>query len=112
MVNESDEELPQFSDNYDANDSEQINKARKKAGRAKHDDLEIVKAIMELPTGRAWFYRLLGRCGTFTAPAYNTDHETNRAIGRQMIGHIIQEDIMKTSPENYWIMIKENGGIK
>lgn len=101
-------ELDQVTDGYDASDPEQINKARKKAGRAKSDDTDIVKAIMELPTGRAWMYRLLARCGTFTAAAHNISHEIDRAVGRQMVGHWVMEDIMNAAPEKYWIMIKEN----
>lgn len=95
-------------DSYDANDPQQVNKARKKAGRSKSDDLEIVKAIMELPTGRAWMYRLLGKCGTFTAPVSDNPHRDAQAAGRQMVGHWLQEDIMNASPEKYWVMIKES----
>lgn len=102
----------EVQDSYDANDPVQINKARKKAGRAKQNDLEMVQAIMDLPTGRSWFYRLLVRCGTFTAPVSDSPHRDAQAAGRQMIGHWVLEDIMNAAPELYWKMIKENAGKK
>lgn len=106
--NDQQDVVQNSEESYDANNPEQINKARKKAGRAKSDDLEVVKAIMDLPSGRAWFYRILSRCGTFTAPAYNNQHDTDRGIGRQIVGHWILEDIMNSSPEKFWQMYKEN----
>lgn len=92
---------------YNAADAQQVNNARKKAGRKRVNRLEVVKQLMEVKEGRAWMYDLLGKCGTFTAPCSDSPHRDAQAAGRQMVGHWLQADIMSAAPEQYWVMVKE-----
>lgn len=92
---------------YDASDPKQVNNARKKAARAALERKEVVQAIMGQKQGRAFLYDYLTKCNTFSSPFTGIREQTDFNCGKQHIGHLIQEDIMLASPENYWKMITE-----
>lgn len=100
-------EEEQISESYNADDKEQVNKARKRAKREELLRKEVVRGIMSIQEGRAWLYDYLSNCGTFTSPFHPNENQTNFNCGMQHIGHLIQEDIMRAAPESYWKMIKE-----
>jgi len=93
---------------YDASDPEQVNQARKKAGRKKRGTLEFVKAIMTVPQGREWMYDMLVICKVFGSPLVPGDtHYTYHNLGEQNIGKKLLQDINTSAPDEYVMMIKE-----
>lgn len=93
---------------YNADDRSSVNNARKRAARKETERMEVVRGIMSVREGRAWMYDYLSRCGTFTSPFIPGQREqTDFNCGKQHVGHLIQEDIMKASPQQYWKMITE-----
>lgn len=93
---------------YDASDPKAVNNARKKAGRKKASELEVVRTIMSTTQGRAWMYSLLESCFIFgnqfvagmpDSTAYN--------CGMSNVGKRIMQDIMKSAPDLYLKMCKE-----
>ena len=105
MENENEEQLV-----YDASDPQQVNNARKKAGRVKYQSEHVVKTILSTPEGRTWMYELLTLCSTFThSHSAGDSHSTAFNCGRQSIGHALLAYVMAASPEKYPIMCSENG---
>lgn len=94
---------------YDAGDPEQVNNARKRAGRERREELEVVKALMNLPAGRRWLYNKLVMCKVFTSPFVpGRDGQTEFFAGMQAMGHLLQDDIMSAAPDLYMAMCTEN----
>jgi hypothetical protein len=93
---------------YDANDPEQVNKARQRSGRKRKDRLRFVQAAMEHAEGRAWFYDLLTACHIYhTAFLPGQPDATAFRLGEQNIGNRILADIQACAGENYLVMLKE-----
>lgn len=93
---------------YDASNPAEINLARKKYSRKKANRLEVIKALMDLPQGRAWMYDLLEFCHIYHTPfvAGQPDSSAFRA-GEQNIGQKILADVVEASPDGYLSMCKE-----
>lgn len=94
---------------YDTSDPEAVNKKSKRSARTRADRLEFVKAAMQHPQGRAWFYDTILRCRVFNNP-FNADdqHTTSFRCGELNIGLQILDDIQTAAPEKYTLMISEN----
>ncbi len=93
---------------YDASDPEQVNQARKKAGRKKKEELDFVSAIMSVPQGRAWMYGLLAACKVFGSPIVQGDpYFTYHNIGEQNIGKKLLQEINDAAPDEYIMMMRE-----
>lgn len=93
---------------YDAGDPEQVNQARKRAGRKKRDELDFMKHIMEMQQGRAWMYKLLEDCKCFGSPIVPGDpYFTYHNIGEQNIGKRLLIEINEAAPEEYVLMMRE-----
>lgn len=93
---------------YDAGDSEQVNKQRKKVGRNRRARLLFVEAIMEQPEGRKYMFDLLEKCSIFGNPLIQGDtHATYFRLGEQNIGKMVLQDIQEFS-ELYCQMMNEN----
>lgn len=96
---------------YDASDPEQVNAARKKAGRQKKTRLEVIQALMSLPAGRQWVYEKLTDCHvygpTFVAgdPYLSAFREGERHVGLGLL-----QDVMASAPERFLPMCKEAQG--
>lgn len=95
-------------DSYDTSEPEQVNKARKKAGRTRADRLKFIQAAMSHEEGRSWFYDLLIRCHIFNR-AFDPDPYVHAyKAGEVNIGLQILDDIQTAAPNNYINMISEN----
>lgn len=94
---------------FDANDPEQVNNARVKAGRKKKKNLQVVEAIMQHPDSREWFYRLLTACDVFRNSYVFGEPAEGMAFreGKRYIGLQLLADIRKASPENFCKMLDE-----
>ena len=93
---------------YDAGDPEQVNKARKKAGRNKAEKLRVVEGIMSVPEGRKWLYEILKRCHVFSTPFQNDPYATAFNCGEQNIGQMLLADIVAAAEDQYVVMCREN----
>jgi len=70
--------------------------------------IAVMKAMMDSIEGRQWIYTKLDMCGVFTAPIAPGDpHGTHVLCGIQAVGHAILSDVMRSSPENFPLMIQE-----
>lgn len=99
----------QHLDDYDLDNKEQVNNARKKAARIRASRLRFVAAAMEHPEGRAWFYEKLESCNIYGNPFMEEEtHKTAFLLGEQNSGKKILADIMDAAPEKYLIMLSEN----
>jgi hypothetical protein len=93
---------------YDASNPEEVNMARKKAGRKKANRLRIVEAIMQHADGRAWMYGILDRCHIYGSPLVQGDpYATHYMIGESNIGRLILSDVVDAAPDKYLLMIQE-----
>ena len=105
-------EQPQ-DESYDTSDNEAVNKAKKRAGRTKADRLKFIKAAMQHPEGRSWFYDLLVYTNVIQTPYTQGDsHHTAFRCGAQTVGLRVLGDIQDAAPEFYLQMITENKKVK
>lgn len=95
---------------YDANDPEQVNQAKKSAGRKKRVHLDSVATILSTPHGREWFYKLLIACDTYRTCFVFDDQGGRKSAfreGKQFIGFQLIADARKASPDLYDKMLRE-----
>lgn len=72
------------------------------------DNINIVRAIMDSIEGRQWLYSKLDMCRVFTAPFDGEKPLTNSFFsGMQAVGQNLLDDIIKSSPNNFFTMIQE-----
>lgn len=94
---------------YDASDPEQVNQARKKAGRRKSKRLEVVRALMQHRDGRKWIYDILDEASMFSRPTVSGDvYATYENIGRADFARKIWIDIEIAAPDECALMMKES----
>lgn len=107
--NESGEIQGADETSYDASNPAAINLARKKYSRKKANRLHVIKALMDLPQGRAWMYDLLEFCHIYHTPfvAGQPDSSAFRA-GEQNVGQKILSDVVEANPDAYMQMCKES----
>lgn len=93
---------------FDASDPKAVNESRKRAGRQKRNQLDFVKAMMDLQQGRKYVYDLMESCSIFGNPITQNDpYATYYQLGRQSVGKQLLTDVMNF-PEKYILMMKEN----
>lgn len=94
---------------YDAGDPEQVNTARKKAGRKKAERLRVVEALMQHEQGRRWVYEWMQACHIYGNPVVMGDpHATYFNLGQENIGKWLLSDVVAAAPDNYLLMLEEN----
>ncbi len=73
----------------------------------------VIKALMDEMKGRQWLYSLLDMCQTFT-PSFvpGKPDVSDFCSGIQSVGLKLYGDIMAASPENFYIMLQEEGARK
>lgn len=95
---------------YDANDPEQVNKAKKTAGRKKRVHLDYVSYLLASPAGREWYYRLLLACDTYRT-CFVADDVNGRLSafreGKNFVGLQLIADARKCNPDLYDKMLRE-----
>lgn len=93
---------------YDTSDPVQVNAERKKSARLRRARLEMVKALMDIPAGRLWFYDHLEFCHMWSPSFVMGDpHATSFKEGERNIGNRLLADIMDAAPEKYVVMVQE-----
>lgn len=95
-------------ESYDTSEPQEVNKAKKKAGRTRADRIKFVEAAMSMEQGRAWMYDVLVRCKVFNTPFQEDPYKTAFNCGMLNIGLQILDDIQVSAPQGYTKMIQEN----
>lgn len=88
-------------------------RAAKKRLRVRRDT--VLRQLLAYPEGRAFLWDLVGECNVFaqTLDTTPSGHAVmSYAEGRRSIGLHLFLDIQRLSPENYFLMTKENSGAK
>jgi hypothetical protein len=70
---------------------------------------DMLRAIMDLPLGRKWIWRLLADCRTFATAFGSEPHLSYFAGGEQNVGFRVLAQIMRACPQQYLRMVQENG---
>lgn len=98
---------------FDASDPIAVNRARKKAGRKKKNNLEFVEAMMSVPQGRKWLYNFMESCAVFGNPlVHGVDGHvdplaTHFRLGEQNAGKRVLSDL-QNFPDYYAAMMRES----
>lgn len=92
----------------DTSDPKSVNAARKRSARKRAEQLEVVKALMAVPNGRAWVYDLLSFCHLHEQPFIpGAPDSTAFRCGEMNVGNRFLADIQECSPQEYLTMLQE-----
>jgi hypothetical protein len=89
-----------------AADASQVNSASGKERRGRDKDLEDLRAILALESGRRFIWRYLGECGVFRS-SWEPSAKIHFNEGRRDIGLRLLDDVMNANPQSYITMMAE-----
>ena len=92
---------------YDPTDRKHIKEAEKAARLAERERQDVVRALLQHPSGRAWYLSILERCHMFAASFSKNALEMAFAEGERNVGLQLLNDIMIACPERYVEMMRE-----
>lgn len=93
---------------YNADDPKQVAAAVKQAEFDNALKLDVVRSIMETPSGRKWIYSILERCHIYGNPFVpGQSDSTAFHLGEANIGRIFLADVQEAASEFYLTMLKE-----
>lgn len=108
MSGEDEGEDVQQDNSLDTSDPKAVNAARKRSARIRAEQLEVVKALMAVPNGRAWVFELLSFCRIFEEPfIVGSADGTAFNLGRANVGRRFLADIQECAPKEYLTMLSE-----
>lgn len=97
-----------LEDQYNAENSEHIEKANKKAKREKLLRDETIRELMGKKDGRAWVYYLIDQGQMFGNPMVRGDpYDTAFNIGMANMAKLIWQEVESAAPESCALMLKE-----
>lgn len=97
-----------MTEQYNAEDPKQIEKARKKAEREKFARDEVIRKLMSTKDGRAWVHHILTMADMWGSPIVSGDaYGTYNNIGMANLAKLIWMEIEDVVPESYALMVKE-----
>ena len=85
----------------------QIKKAKARERHQRSDELADIRAVVNLPEGRRFIWRLLGRANVFGS-IWEPSAKIHYNAGEQDFGHFIMSEIGDASEEALFLMMKEN----
>lgn len=89
-----------------AGDPQQVKTARRLEARREQFTIDMLVATMSQPSGRAFIWELLSRCGVFSS-IYRQSSEIYYLAGRQDVGHELLELCTTASKDLYLLMESE-----
>src|ERR1700693_4229889 len=92
---------------YNASDTRQIRAAQKRSKSDRAFDDGVLLSLMTTQQGRAWMWRLIGRCHAFKTPYTGNDAATNFQLGEQNIGLELIADLLRACPDQSTFMMRE-----
>lgn len=97
---------------YNANDENQVKKAKKEAEFNDALKLDVIRNVMRTAAGRRWLYGILDMCYIYGNPFTPGQSDvTAFNLGQANIGKILLADIQAATPDLYLTMIQEAKGI-
>lgn len=70
--------------------------------------LAVVESLMSDMKGRQWIFEQLSICRVFTSPFVPGQQDTTAFLsGLQAYGHKLLDDVMKSAPKSFEIMMQE-----
>lgn len=85
----------------------QVTAASNKILNGRQRELEDLRGILAMPSGRRLLWRYLEFCGINRISYRGNTKETIFLEGCRNVGVMIQEDINEADPESYFKMIRE-----
>ena len=95
---------------YDASDQEQVNEAKRAAGRRRKEDQGIVRMILATAPGRRWLREKLVRTHMYSTSFSDDPYRTAFQEGERNIGLMLVAEAVAADAEKYVLMMKEGGG--
>ena len=89
-----------------AADNAQVQAAGSKAKQQRDQELADIKAVLAIPGGRRFLWRLLKKCKVFET-IWHPSALIHYNSGQQDIGHYVQGEIVDASEEAYLQMMQE-----
>lgn len=96
-----------MSEDHDEKDKKKIKERNRKIRRAREDELDGIRELLNTRRGRRWVWKVLDHAGT-TKLSFNGD--PNWAVfndGRRDVGQLVWADVMDANPDAYVLMRKE-----
>lgn len=90
-----------------AADEGQVQEAAKDMKLRKEREANELAAVLNLPEGRRYIWRLLEFCGVYKT-SFTGSSETFFLEGQRNVGLRVVTEIMTAYPEAYLLMMKEN----
>ena len=95
-------------EDYNADDREQVNRARKKAARQRIIFDEVIRGVMAVKEFRQWIYHIIQETDMFGDPHVIGDtNSTFINIGRSNMGKFLWQELENAAPEFCMTMLKE-----
>jgi hypothetical protein len=101
------DEKPHTDASFNASDPEQVAAKRRSAGKKKKADGDVVKTVMSSQAGRTWMHSLLASCHCFSISFTGEALSSAFKEGERNVGNTLMASIMKTCPDEFIMMLKE-----
>jgi hypothetical protein len=106
MTEETDEKN-ETEGSFNASDPAQVAARRRSAGKKRKANESVVYTIMSTQTGREWMHSLLESCHCFGTSFTGESLTMAFKEGERNIGLMLTAQIMKASPDEFILMLKE-----
>jgi hypothetical protein len=93
---------------FNASDPEQVASKRRSAGKKRKANESVVYTIMSTQHGRVWMYSMLEACHCFNTSFTGEALSGAFKEGERNIGLRLIDSIMKASPDEFILMLKEH----
>lgn len=95
---------------YDSSDPDQVQNARRKAGRLAKARREALVSLLSTKAGRGWVWGMLTFCRVFATSFDRDPHATAFNEGQRNVGLKLLADINNADPGAYVLMATEAEG--
>jgi hypothetical protein len=103
---EDDEGLVSPAEEIDISDERQVRRRKLTQRQKEKKQAEDFKALLALPIGRDFVWRMLSNCRIYQHANYG--EQGQRDLGRRDVGLELLKEILELAPEQYIIMQKED----
>jgi hypothetical protein len=105
---EDTEEKTESEGTFNASDPAQVAAKRRSAGRKRKASEGVVYTIMSTQAGREWMRSILDSCHCFSTSFTGEALTMAFKEGERNIGLMLTAQIMKVSPDEFILMLKEH----
>jgi hypothetical protein len=107
MTEETDEKQDAEDEAFNASDPAQVAAKRRSAGKKRKANESVVYTIMSTQAGREWMHSVLSSCHCFSSSFTGETLSMAFKEGERNIGLMLTAQIMKASPDEFVMMLKE-----